>query len=60
MSRILVAKNKTTGKEIIVETNVDNNQDKQIFGDMYLSDFEREYIADEIGEDFELDVIEDY
>jgi hypothetical protein len=58
--RTLIAKNKITGKELVVETNIDNNEDKKIFGDCYLSDGEKEYIEDEIGQGFELEIVEDY
>jgi hypothetical protein len=60
MARTLIAKNKITGKELVVETNIDNNEDKKIFGDYYLSEAEKEYIEDEIGQGFELEIVEDY
>lgn len=60
MARTLIAKNKITGKEVIVCSDIDNNEDKKVFGNYYLSDGEKEYIEDEIGQGFELEIVEDY
>ena len=45
-------------KEVVLKSDLDNDEDAKIFGDFYLSDEMKEYAIDEVGPDFEL-LIED-
>ena len=45
-------------KEVVLKSDLDNDEDAKIFGDFYLSDEMEEYAIDEVGPDFEL-LIED-
>ena len=56
--RALIAKK--ASKEVVVCSDVDNSEGKMIFGIYSLTDEEREYIHEELGDDFDLDVVENY
>ena len=60
MTRTLIAKSTVSEKEVVVCSDVEASEYHQVFGELSLDDEEETYVKDELGDDFELSVVEDY